>query len=190
MTGGIEAARADEKFAHPLAIVRRRRRQFFVPLVALSLVTIVVAFAWPPAYRSAATILIEQQEIPADLIPTTVTSYADQRLHVLGQRVMTSANLLALIHKFDLYPDDADEAPEVLVDMMHEDITVDVVSADVVDPRNGRPTQATIAFTVAYEHGSPELAYRVASELTSLYLNENLKSRNQTVEDTTEFLAQ
>src|SRR5262249_6509402 len=33
-------------------------------------------------------------------------------------------------------------------------------------------------------------AYRVASELTSLYLNENLKSRNQTVEDTTEFLAQ
>jgi uncharacterized protein involved in exopolysaccharide biosynthesis len=190
MTGDSGLMQVDQKLASPLTILRRRRRQFLIPLCTLPVVAVLVAFLWPPVYRSVATILIEQQEVPVELIPTTVTSFADQRLHVIGQRVMTSANLLSIIRKFDLYPDDTDEAPEVLVEMMQEDISVDVVSADVVDPRNGRPTQATIAFNVAYEHELPDLAYRVASELTSLYLNENVKSRIQTVEDTTEFLSQ
>jgi len=190
MTAENVLMQLDPKDVSPLVILRRRRRQFLIPLCTLPILTVLIAFLWPSSYRSVATILIEQQEVPIELIPTTVTSFADERLHVIGQRVMTSANLLSIIRKFDLYPDDVDEPPEVLVDMMQEDIGIDVVSADVVDPRNGRATQATIAFNVAYEHESPDLAYRVASELTSLYLNENMKSRIQTVEDTTEFLAQ
>src|SRR5262245_18718334 len=180
MSVGIESAAGETGLGlgASLAILRHRRRAFLIPLLVLTVVTVVVAFVWPSVYRSTATILIEQQEIPISLIPSTVTSFADERLHVIGQRVMTSANLLGIVQKFDLYPDDADEPPEVLVDELHDDIEVAPVSADVVDPRNGRPTQVTIAFTVSYEHESPELAYRVASELTSLYFNENLKSRN------------
>jgi uncharacterized protein involved in exopolysaccharide biosynthesis len=65
-----------------------------------------------------------------------------------------------------------------------------MISADVIDPRSGRPTQATIAFSVNYNSHSPELALKVANDLTSLYLNENLTSRTQMAQQTSSFFAE
>src|SRR5262245_59351355 len=71
---------------------------------------------------------------------------------------------------------------------MRDDIRFRMISADVVDPRTGTPRQATIAFTVSYDNPSPDLAVKVANEITSLYLNENLSSRNRLAEDAASFL--
>jgi hypothetical protein len=57
----------------------------------------------PPTYRSTATILIEQQQIPQDLVRTTVTSFADQRVQVISQRIMTTVNLSRIIEQYGLY---------------------------------------------------------------------------------------
>ena len=62
-----------------------------------------LALAWPPTYRSTGTILIEQQEIPTDLVRSTVTSYADERVQIISQRVMTTQNLLEIIRRYELY---------------------------------------------------------------------------------------
>ena len=72
---------------------------------------------------------------------------------------------------------------------MREDIQLDMISADVVDPRRGRASKATIAFAVGYESRSPELAARVANDLVSLYLRENLETRKQLAAGSTEFLS-
>mgnify|MGYP002682380413 CR=1 FL=1 len=111
---------------------------------------------------------------------SAVTSYADQRVQMISQRVMTSANLLGIVDKYKLYPGDRERvAREALVDRMREDIGLRMISADVVDPRQGRATKATIAFAVGYDSRSPDLAARVANDLVSLYLRENLESRKQ-----------
>jgi uncharacterized protein involved in exopolysaccharide biosynthesis len=60
----------------------------------------------------------------------------------------------------------------------------------VVDKRSQTPTQATIAFTLAYDGESPEIAQKVANELTSLFLGENLKTRERHAQETTAFLKQ
>jgi polysaccharide biosynthesis transport protein len=75
-----------------LAILKRRKWQLILPIVLLAPIAVIVALTLPPIYRSTATILIEQQEIPPDLIRTTVTSFADQRIQVIKQRVMTTKN--------------------------------------------------------------------------------------------------
>ncbi|MBK7485960.1 MAG: lipopolysaccharide biosynthesis protein [Nitrospira sp.] len=64
------------------------------------------------------------------------------------------------------------------------------MSADVIDKRTQHATKATIAFTVSYNSGSPDTAQRVANELTSLFLGENLKSRERQAQETTTFLRQ
>ncbi len=170
------------------------RRQCGVALwvAALALVaTVAIALAWPPLYRSSATILIEQQEIPTDLVRSTVSSYADQRIQIITQRVMTRANLVEIIRKYDLYAEDRRSDPlEVVVEAMRKDIEMKTISAEVVDPRSGRPTQATIAFTLTYENQSPQLAQKVANELTSLYLNENLSSRREMASQASDFLTE
>ena len=169
---------------------RRRWSIILVATVCMAL-TVSLAVLWPPTYTSGATILIEQQEIPQELVRSAVTSFADQRVQVISQRVMTTQNLLALIERYDLYPDIRLSKPrEVLLQKMRDDISMKMISADVIDPRSGRPTQATIAFSVNYKSHSPELAVKVANDLTSLYLNENLTSRTQMAEQTASFFAE
>ena len=49
---------------------------------------------------------------------------------------------------------------------------------------------ATIAFTMSYDAPQPDRAQKVVTELASLYLNENVKVRQQSVAETTAFLSQ
>jgi succinoglycan biosynthesis transport protein ExoP len=169
----------------------RRRWTFFVVAAAAGAATMALALLLPPTYRSSATILIEQQEIPQELVRSVITSFADQRVQVISQRVMTTQNLLGLIGRYDLYPDLRDRVPrEVLLGKMRADIGMHMISADVIDPRSGRPTQATIAFSVSYQSRSPDLALKVANELTSLYLNENIESRTKLGQQTEAFFGE
>src|SRR5262245_33121813 len=89
----------------PLAVIRRRRLSMIIAFATALLIAIIVAVAWPPTYLSSATILIEQQEMPVDLVRSTISSYADQRLQMINQRVMTTDNLLRIIERYNLYPD-------------------------------------------------------------------------------------
>jgi uncharacterized protein involved in exopolysaccharide biosynthesis len=169
----------------------RRRRTFLVAAGISGIATVSLAFLLPATYRSTATILIEQQEIPQELVRSVITSFADQRVQVISQRVMTTQNLLTLIDRYDLYADIRQRVPrEELLQRMRDDIAMKMISADVIDPRSGRPTQATIAFSVSYQSRSPDLALKVANDLTSLYLNENLTSRTQMSEQTATFFTE
>ncbi|NOQ76241.1 MAG: lipopolysaccharide biosynthesis protein [Methylococcaceae bacterium] len=173
-----------------LGILRRNRnKMLFIGMVAFIL-TVIVAVKWPATYKSTATILIEQQEIPQDLVRSTVTSYADQRIQVISQRVMSSMNLKKIVKKFDLYQKEQKTDPiSVVLEGMRENINLAMVSADVVDPTTGRPMQATIAFTLSFESKSAKKAQQVANELVNLYLNENLKRRTEIATEATSFLA-
>src|SRR5271169_3794701 len=83
----------------------RRRTTFFVTSAIFLLITVLLAVFLPPTYRAGATILIEQQEIPQDLVRSAISSFADQRIQVISQRVMTTQNLMSLIERYNLYPD-------------------------------------------------------------------------------------
>lgn len=173
-----------------LAILKRRRSTLLWTALIILASAVGLALGLPPVYRSAATILIEQQEIPQDLVRSTVTTFADQRLQVIRQRVMTTTNLVAIINKYGLYVEDRKSVPiEQVVEAMVGDIEMETVNAEVIDPRTGKPGQATIAFTIAYRGATADLAQRVANELTSLYLNENLKTRTAMTADTSQFLS-
>jgi len=166
----------------------RQRRTFWAVASAVTILATVIALVLPPTYRAMGTILIEQQEIPQEMVRSVITSFADQRVQVISQRVMTTQNLLSLIERYDLYPAIRQKEPrEALLQRFRDDIGMHMISADVIDPRSGRPTQATIAFAVSYQSRSPELALKVANELTSLYLSENLTSRTQLSQQTSEF---
>jgi len=172
-----------------LAAFSRRRGAFALASAGVMLIAVLIALLWPPTFRANATILIEQQEIPPELVRATVTSFADQRIQSINQRVMTGENLLGIIDRFDLYPTKRKRyAREELLEKVRDNISLEVVSAEVMDPRRGVPTNATIAFKVGFDDEDPAKAYRVANELTSLYLNENLATRTAHAKDATTFL--
>ena len=170
------------------AIVRRRLVVIVVATVCI-VVAMTTALVLPAKYRSSATILIEQQEVPTEFVRSSVTSYAAQRLQVINQRVMTSQNLLDIIRRYSLYPErQGKDAREQLVRRMREDIALKMIDADVIDPRSGSPQKATIAFSVSYTSRDQVHAVKVANELTSLYLSENITERARLANNATSFL--
>ncbi|MAR90188.1 MAG: Wzz/FepE/Etk N-terminal domain-containing protein [Pseudomonadota bacterium] len=173
-----------------ISIFKRRWKAAVVVGMIVAGISIAYALLAPPSYRSESTILIEQQEIPRELVRSTVTSFAAQRIQMIIQRVMTYSKLVELIKKYDLYEEEREEEPlEWVVDEMRKDISHRMISAEVVDPRSGRPVEATIAFKIGYENQSPKTAQLVANELTSLFLSENIKTRQAMAEDAEAFLA-
>ncbi len=172
-----------------LAILSRRKVSIIITMTVIFILGMVVALVWPPTYRSSATILIKEQDIPSELVRSTVTSYAAQRIQTISQRVMTRSNLMQIIEKYNLYAEDRKrKTSEEVLENMRDDIALDMISAEVMDPRTGRPGVATIAFTLSYEGDTPESTQKVAGELTSLYLAENLKSRKEKASETYIFL--
>jgi len=172
-----------------LAIVRRRKWSLVLPAVIIFLIAGAVALVLPSIYLSQSTILIEEQEIPNDFVMATVTGYAEQRIQQINQRIMSFSRLLEIIQRFDLYPELKDKwTTEEIVEKMKGDTALEPVSAEIVDKRTGRPSTATIAFTLSYEGKNPQKVQQVANVLTSLFLEENLKVRAKQASDTTDFL--
>jgi len=175
--------------ASPLIALRRRRRPLVITVASVLLMTLLAAVFWPPRYTATGIILIEQQELPSELVRSTVSSYASQRVQVISQRVMTTENLMNIIQRYNLYPGLRKRRPreEVIKEMRH-DTKLEMISADVIDPRDGHPTKATIAFSIGYTSPSADLAAKVANELVSLYLQQNIESRQQASRDAAVFL--
>ena len=172
-----------------LDILKRRKWSLILPFAIIVLIAAVVAMLLPAVYMSTATILIEEQDIPQDFVMTTVTSFAEQRMQQIEQRIMSFTRLVEIIERFSLYPEmKGKKATEEIVAKMKENTSLAPVSAEIIDRRTGRPATATIAFTLSYEGKNPGKVQQVANVLTSLYLSESLQVRERQAQDTSDFL--
>ncbi|MEE9343443.1 MAG: Wzz/FepE/Etk N-terminal domain-containing protein [Gammaproteobacteria bacterium] len=177
-------------FADYLSAFKRRRGTILAIASAIFLIGLLAALFWPPTYRSSATILIKEQEIPPELVTSTVTSFASQRIQTISQYVMARKNLLEIIDKYNLYEKQSDRmTTEEILQEMRNNINLNMIDAQVVDPRSGRPTSATIAFALNFSGDDPGQVQKVTNELTSLYLSENLKERSEKASETYLFLS-
>lgn len=176
-------------FEDYLSAFKRRRLSILLIALAIFAVGALAAILWPPTYKSSATILIKEQDIPPDLVRSTVTSFASQRIQAISQKVMARPNLLEIIEKYSLYADDRERlTTEEIIEEMRDNIGLDLIDADVVDPRTGRPTAATIAFQLSFSGEQPDQVQKVVNELMSLYLKENLKERAEKANEAYNFL--
>jgi polysaccharide chain length determinant protein (PEP-CTERM system associated) len=182
-----ESMEEDEKTIHDyFDILKRRKWALILPVCITFFIAFMVALILTPIYRSTATILIEEQEIPIDFVRTTITGFADQRLQQLNQRVMSSTKLLEIINHFNLYEDlkKKQTTTEEILDIMRKDIKFATISADAA------PSPVTIAFTLSYDGKNPQIVQQVTNVLSSLFLEENLKVRKEMTFGASKFLGE
>jgi polysaccharide chain length determinant protein (PEP-CTERM system associated) len=166
-----------------------RRRRWLAALTfggALAAVLSVVLFL-PDVYRSSATVLIDRQQIPDDLVRSTVTSDLEIRLHTISQEILSRSRLETLIERFGLYRDLRRKSPvEEVVERMRDDISLQLLKG--TDRGGDRGERGTVAFKVSYTGSDPQKAALVANTLASFYIEENLKARERQAAGTAEFL--
>jgi succinoglycan biosynthesis transport protein ExoP len=164
-----------------LGIVRRRHMQFLVPLLLGWLVVWGVSWVLPSRYRSGTLILVEQPTMPKDYVTPNVNDDLQDRLHSITQQILSRTRLLHIIDQLNLY---ADSHARLTADDKVERMRRDIGEIELV--RDGQDRVSS--FYVSYSSHDPRLAQQVTSELTNLFISENLEVRQQQSEDTTNFL--
>ncbi|MHC8332715.1 GumC family protein [Pseudomonas sp. LB3P25] len=169
-----------------IAIIKHRALLLILSFAVILGVCVAVAISLPPTYESSGTILVESQQISPDLVSANNNTFADERIEVIRQRVMTREHLEGIIDKYNLFASQSRQLTvSEKIDEMRNAITVSLVSAAI----KGRG-EVTIAFRLGFEHRQPEIANKVANELVTLFLDENIKQRTERASETTEFLTQ
>jgi succinoglycan biosynthesis transport protein ExoP len=160
--------------------VAKRRWWILLTACSVTLGAIFVVSLLPNRYQSDATLLVVQQQVPQRyVVPTTTASIADA-LQAMTQEVLSRKRLLAIIEEAGLYQEEKKRlVPEELVSNMLRDIEIQPLY---------KKQQDFNSFKISFSAGDPRTAQRVASTLTSLFIQENLKSREEQATSTTNFL--
>ncbi|BDQ33462.1 GNVR domain-containing protein [Pseudodesulfovibrio portus] len=167
---------------------KRRKWLFVLPAAAIFLLASLIILSLPSIYVSSATVLVEGQEVPQELIQTTVTGYLEERLQSISQMAFSRKNLTAIIDKFGLYAEYKETLTgEEILEMMRENIQVENIQAEVVSS-SGRASTATVAFTISFEGKYPKQVLQTTNALVSLFLEENLRAREEKALTTYDFL--
>jgi uncharacterized protein involved in exopolysaccharide biosynthesis len=172
-------------------LIKRRWAYFLIPLVVIAPVGVAGVTLWPPTYLSEGKILVQSQQIPTELVRPTVTSAAQERIQVIEQRTMTRDNLVAIADKFQLFPDKRTlMSVTELVELMKKGTKIEPVELKLDFKQKSRAAleNPTIVFSVGFEYGDAATATRVANELMTRILNEDLRDRTTRASDTTKFL--
>jgi uncharacterized protein involved in exopolysaccharide biosynthesis len=171
-------------------LIKRRWAYFVIPFVVIASAGVGAALLWPATYLSEGIILVQSQQIPTELVRPTVTSAAQERLQVIEQRTMSRDNLVAIIDKFQLFPDKRTlMSITELVALMKQQTKIAPVDLQLDFKQRSRLENPTIVFSVGFEYSDPATAARVANELMTRILSEDLRDRRSRATDTTKFLA-
>jgi protein tyrosine kinase modulator len=164
-----------------LDVLRRRHLQFLIPLFCTWLIVWGASWVLEPRFKSSTLILVEQPTMPKNYVEPNVSDDLQDRLQSITQQILSRTRLLLIIQKLHLYSDSATHlTDDELVERMRKDINIDLVR----DTRNSEIT----AFRISYSARDPHIAQQVTSELTALFIHENLKVRQEESEGTTKFI--
>ena len=148
-------------------------------IIAVSLVVIILAaflaISLPDVYRSSTLILVTPQRLPSNYVASTVTSTIEQRMQAIAQQVLGRTMLERVIQEFDLFSSrESQRSIDERVALLRARITLAINRQDT--------------FTLSFDADSPEIARQVTARLAALFIEENLKVREQQAAGTTSFI--
>jgi len=186
-----------------LSVFVYRKWLFIIPLVIGTAAGLVTSFELDEKYSSSTLILVEEQQVPEEYVTPTDRTPFSQRLNVISQQILSRTRLEQIIKEFKLYeyqdPGRIEEAvalisgsslemrtPEDIIERMRADIQFTVIGE--TNPKKNQNSGGN-AFTITYSGSDPQTAMQVTNTLASLFIEENLRVREQYAEGTSEFIS-
>jgi polysaccharide chain length determinant protein (PEP-CTERM system associated) len=160
-------------------ILLRRIWYFIIPfLLIITSVSLYVVLA-EKTYRATTLVSISPQRVPESFVRPTITSTINDRLQSIKQEITSRTRLETLITDYKLYPKVVKKAPmEEVVEYMRRNIQVDL-------PTNQKEKNF---FYISYDGNNPWLVAQITNKLASMFIEENLKFREQQAQGTSDFL--
>ncbi len=160
------------------------RRKWLIAFVTfgVALGTAVVTYSLPNIYKGTTTILVDSQRVPDTYVKSTVSTSVVDRLATIQEQILSATRLNQVINEMNLYRNlRVKEPQERIIDRMRKDIEIKVQNLGKADGGLG-------AFSISYRSRNPAEAARVTNRLASLFIEDNIRAREQQVLGTTSFL--
>jgi succinoglycan biosynthesis transport protein ExoP len=165
-----------------LAVAYRRRWLMLVSFLFGWGILAGAAWMLPSRYRSETLIMVEQQKVPEHYVVSNVASDLQNRLQSMSEQILSRTRLESIITSLNLYQKERVHTDlDSLIERMRGDINIELV-------RTPGAAQPLSAFKVSFSARDPRVAQQVTSALTSLFIEENLRTREEQSEKTTAFL--
>lgn len=156
-------------------IALRRKWLIILPFILITIGGTIGSYFLPTIYQASTLILVQAQRVPATYVQPTVVTSVQERLQTISQEIFSRTRLETIIGEFKLYRDLRKTLfMEEVVEKMRKDISLKVKAGN--------------AFELFYEGKDPKVVAMVANRLASLFMEENLKTREAQAEGTSEFL--
>ena len=167
-----------------VSMARRRWWIIAIPTILAPILAYVGSLWIPNLYTSRTSVLVEQQKVPDSFVKPVVEEEINQRLATMQEQILSRTRLQPIIEREGVYKKDVGKVPmEDLLDRMRKSISVSAVRADFGDRTGGLP-----GFYISFTSDDPKVAQQVCGEIPSMFVNENLRSREQHAQGTTDFL--
>jgi protein tyrosine kinase modulator len=171
-----------------LAMVRRRLKVILIPALLAPLAGFLVSYAFPPKYTSQSLVLVEGQRVPDNYVKPVITSDFSQRIATLQQQVLSPSRLRPMIERIGVSK--AEDENQLISDIQ-TNMTVQPVIAAIPTGKKGKPSansEPLPGFYINYTDSNPTRSQKICNEMTSLILEENLRTRAEVAQGTTDFL--
>jgi len=181
-----------------LGMLRRRLKVILIPTLLAPLAGFLVSYAFAPKYTSHSTVLVEGQKVPDSYVQSVITADFTQRVQTLSQEVLSPSRLRPVIESLGLAK--AEDENKLI-----SDIQQNMQVQPVITSMSAAAAQAGIAgakkkksagtdepvpgFNVEYTDSNAARAQKICNAMTSLIVDENLRSRASVAQGTTEFLS-
>jgi uncharacterized protein involved in exopolysaccharide biosynthesis len=165
-----------------LSIFWRRFHYFAVVAALIGAIGVSIASVLPSEYRATATLVIENPDIPTDMIDTTVQGGANEQVTLINQRLRTRASLIDEATALGIYRDRAGMDPDLIVEDMRRRLSIRRSGNRVlVSFRSADPVQAADVanhFAAIVERQASEMR-RGAATNTLEFFREEVNRLNQ-----------
>ncbi len=174
-----------------LAMLRRRIKVILIPALLAPLAGFLVSYAFPAKYTSQALVLVEAPKIPDAVVQQVFTEDLTQHIATIQQQVLAPSKLRPMVERLGLAK--ADQNVEDIITGIQNNMTIEPVITDISQTGIGgkkKPNQSVSApaFYVDYTASSAKVAQEICTDLTSMLLEEDLRSREAASQGTTQFL--
>lgn len=168
----------DLKFYWKLFIRRFPVMLLFV--LVFSTLGVITALKAPETWSTTARLLVEDPQIPDEMVASTVATDASEQLEIIQQKLLTRANLIDIANRFEVFENIREMEPDTVVDGMKDATTIS---------RYAGRNQATL-MTISFQARSGQIAANVVNEYVTLVLEENSEFRVSRAESTLTFFEQ
>jgi len=158
-----------------LNVLVRRRAVILISLFLFCVLGLGYFYITPKVYRASALLIYQKQKVSPSKMSPDIQSNTHEIVSTLMQQVTSRQSLEKIIKDFDLYPELVKKFPfEDVIEVMRLDIQI-------------RPTKGDI-FEVSYEGNDPKKVLKVTNALSSKFIEENLKYREEKATETSEYI--